>query len=106
MCYILQKRLATIEKENGQMEKKCDDLSTDCEKLKKYTRELEQKNDDLERAQRYVNETVSNFEQLLNQAYEKNAMLESEVDEKEVLQTKIQRLVDETRGKCVVECGN
>lgn len=39
---------------------------------------------------------------MLNQAYEKNALLEMEVDEKEVLQVKLQRLVDETRGKFLI----
>lgn len=59
---------------------------------------MEQINDDLERAQRVVTESVAGFEGMLNQAYEKNALLEMEVDEKEVLQVKLQRLMDETRG--------
>lgn len=36
---------------------------------------------------------------MLNQAYEKNAMLEMEIDEKEQLQINLQRLMDEARGK-------
>lgn len=60
---------------------------------------MEQINDDLERAQRVVTESVAGFEGMLNQAYEKNALLEMEVDEKEMLQVKLQRLMDEIRGK-------
>ncbi|MEQ2188628.1 hypothetical protein GOODEAATRI_016962 [Goodea atripinnis] len=57
------------------------------EQLHKYVRELEQSNDDLERAKRFVATIVSleNFEQRLNQAIERNAFLESELDEKESL---------------------
>lgn len=62
-----------------------------------YIRELEQKNDDLERAERVVAESVAAVEASLNMAIERNAILESEVDEKETLKVKLQRLVDETR---------
>lgn len=62
-----------------------------------YIRELEQKNDDLERAERVVAESVAAVEASLNLAIERNAILESEVDEKETLKVKLQRLVDETR---------
>lgn len=65
-------------------------------------RELEQKNDDLERAERTVSETVAAIESALNNAIERNAILESEVDEKETLKEKLQRLVDETRGSLFV----
>jgi hypothetical protein len=41
---------------------------------------------------------VAGFETMLNQAYEKNALLENEVDEKEQMQIKLQRLMDEARG--------
>lgn len=64
-----------------------------------YIRELEQKNDDLERAQRVVAESIAAAESTLNTAIERNALLESEVDEKEQLKIKLQRLMDETRGK-------
>ena len=39
------------------------------------------------------------FEQRLNQAIERNAFLESELDEKESLLVSVQRLKDEARGK-------
>lgn len=100
------------------------------EKLVKYIRELEQKNDDLERTQRFVClmsfvflkcEPIHNhyfvrylkiiafcramyvslgeFETKMNLAIERNALLESELDEKESLQAMVQRLKDEARGK-------
>lgn len=97
------------------------------EKLVKYIRELEQKNDDLERTQRLVLCTTRNlikslkldwfliffvlfcytramyvslgeFETKMNLAIERNALLESELDEKESLQAMVQRLKDEARG--------
>lgn len=46
-----------------------------------------------------MSESVSGFEAMLNQAYEKNAMLEMEIDEKEQLQINLQRLMDEARGE-------
>lgn len=41
---------------------------------------------------------MSCIETLLNQAYERNAVLESEVDEIENLRVKLQRATDEARG--------
>lgn len=76
-------------------------MLSEKESLKCYIRELEQKNDDLERAHRIVSESVAGIEQMLNQAYEKNALLEMEIDEKELLKVKLQRLMDETRGELV-----
>ncbi|NXU60733.1 NDE1 protein, partial [Horornis vulcanius] len=55
------------------------------EQLQKYIRELEQENDDLERAKRATIMSLEDFEQRLNQAIERNAFLESELDEKETL---------------------
>lgn len=74
-------------------------LLAERDSLKTYIRELEQKNDDLERTNRVVSESVSGFEAMLNQAYEKNAMLEMEIDEKEQMQINLQRLMDEARGE-------
>uniref|UniRef100_A0A0S7EMA9 NDL1B n=1 Tax=Poeciliopsis prolifica TaxID=188132 RepID=A0A0S7EMA9_9TELE len=67
------------------------------EQLHKYVRELEQSNDDLERAKRATIVSLENFEQRLNQAIERNAFLESELDEKENLLESVQRLKDEAR---------
>ncbi|KAM4698565.1 nuclear distribution protein nudE homolog 1 [Rhinophrynus dorsalis] len=65
--------------------------------LQKYIRELEQANDDLERAKRATIMSLEDFEQRMNQAIERNAFLESELDEKENLLESVQRLKDEAR---------
>ncbi|XP_062305179.1 nuclear distribution protein nudE-like 1-B [Osmerus eperlanus] len=67
------------------------------EQLHKYVRELEQANDDLERAKRATIVSLEDFEGRLNQAIERNAFLESELDEKESLLVSVQRLKDEAR---------
>jgi len=67
------------------------------EGLSNYIRELEQANDDLERAKRSTLTTLEDFEARLNQAIERNAFLESELDEKEGLKEMVQRLKDESR---------
>ncbi|XP_078257104.1 nuclear distribution protein nudE-like 1 isoform X2 [Rhinoraja longicauda] len=67
------------------------------DQLNKYVRELEQANDDLERAKRATIVSLEDFEQRLNQAIERNAFLESELDEKESLLVSVQRLKDEAR---------
>ncbi|XP_017109003.2 nuclear distribution protein nudE homolog isoform X2 [Drosophila bipectinata] len=83
--------------ETSNMEKQLDAVKKERDSMKVYLRQLEQKNDDLERAHRILNESIENFEKMLDVAYEKNALLELEVDEKGVLQEKLQRLMDETR---------
>uniref|UniRef100_A0A667ZHC7 NudE neurodevelopment protein 1 n=1 Tax=Myripristis murdjan TaxID=586833 RepID=A0A667ZHC7_9TELE len=65
--------------------------------LQKYIRELEQSNDDLERAKRATIMSLEDFEQRMNQVIERNAFLESELDEKENLLESVQRLKDEAR---------
>lgn len=67
------------------------------DQLQKYIRELEQANDDLERAKRATIISLEDFELRLNQEIERNAFLESELDEKENNLECIQRLKDETR---------
>ncbi|XP_035254339.1 nuclear distribution protein nudE-like 1-B [Anguilla rostrata] len=67
------------------------------EQLYRYVRELEQANDDLERAKRATIVSLEDFEARLNQAIERNAFLESELDEKESLLVSVQRLKDEAR---------
>jgi len=42
--------------------------------------------------------SIEDFEAKLNLAIERNAFLESELDEKENLKSMVQRLKDETRG--------
>ncbi|XP_017840553.1 nuclear distribution protein nudE homolog isoform X2 [Drosophila busckii] len=107
----LRAKLNTLEKENDSLklkldshgiemsnqEKQLEQVRKERDTMKDYLRQLEQKNDDLERAHRILNESIVDFEKMLDKAYEKNALLEMEVDEKEVLQEKLQRLMDETR---------
>ncbi|XP_033330793.1 nuclear distribution protein nudE [Megalopta genalis] len=76
---------------------KAQDLQAQHDHLLKYIRELEQKNDDLERAHRINRVTEEEIEAKLNSAIEKNALLESELDEKEGLKVIVQRLMDEIR---------
>ncbi|XP_029292793.1 nuclear distribution protein nudE homolog 1-like, partial [Cottoperca gobio] len=71
------------------------------DQLHKYIRELEQANDDLERTKRATIMSLEDFEQRMNHAIERNAILESELDEKEDLLESVQRLKDEARGVCV-----
>lgn len=65
--------------------------------LNKYIRELEQQNDDLERAKRETLASLEDFESRMNAAIERNVFLESELDEKESLKSVVQRMKDETR---------
>lgn len=67
------------------------------DKLSRYVRELEQQNDDLERAKRSTLASLEDFEGRMNAAIERNAFLESELDEKEQLKMAVQRLKDETK---------
>lgn len=80
------------------MEKSFKVLRDENDQLREHTRKVEQKNDDLERANRVVSATVTDLETMLNQAYEKNEFLELEVEDKESLSVKHQRVLDELRG--------
>lgn len=88
-------------KETSNQQTEIDSLKSEKKQLLAKIRDLEQLNDDLERSRRIVEESISGFEQALNSALEKNAILESEVDEKENLKEKLQRLADETRGQLI-----
>ncbi|XP_013143730.1 PREDICTED: nuclear distribution protein nudE-like 1 [Papilio polytes] len=94
---ILRKKLERSQHETNALESELQALKIEKEKQATYIREIEQKNDDLERGQRVITESVSCIETLLNQAYERNAVLESEVDEIENLRVKLQRANDEAR---------
>lgn len=65
--------------------------------LQKYVRELEHNNDNLERGNRAMMSSLEDFEKKLNEAIEKNALLENEVEDKAGLQEMVQRLKDESR---------
>jgi len=81
----------------SELESELSEIKGIKEKLHKYVRELEQQNDDLERAKRSTLASLEDFEGRLNIAIERNAFLESELDEKENLKAVVQRLKDETR---------
>ncbi|XP_026488207.1 nuclear distribution protein nudE-like 1 isoform X1 [Vanessa tameamea] len=93
----LKNKLDRSQHETNALENELKALNIEKEKQAIYIRELEQKNDDLERGQRIISESVSCIETLLNQAYERNAVLESEVDEMENLRVRLQRATDEAR---------
>lgn len=95
----LMAKLKQSENESLQWEQRYRKEKAEADLLRKHTRELEQKNDDLERAHRIVSESVTEFERMLNREYEKNVMLEVEYEmEKENSQIQLQRLMDEARG--------
>lgn len=99
-CVICaQKRIASIQADYTKLEAKFTAVTDEKDRLKAYTRELEQINDDLERAERVVTESMTGFQGMLNQAVEKNALLELEVEEKEALQVQVQRQLDVIRGR-------
>ncbi|OQR80317.1 nuclear distribution protein nudE 1-like [Tropilaelaps mercedesae] len=86
----LKSQLEQLE-EDLREEKECND------RLTRHIRGLEQDNDDLERAKRALAASLEEFESRLNNAIERNAFLESELDEKEHLSAMVQRLKEETR---------
>ncbi|XP_017776450.1 PREDICTED: nuclear distribution protein nudE-like 1-B [Nicrophorus vespilloides] len=93
----LKSRLDQANHENMMFESQVKSLKDEKKELQWKVRELEQKNDDLERAERMYTETVEAVKTTMNNVIERNAILESEVDEKETLKEKLQRLVDEAR---------
>lgn len=93
-----QKKITTFETDYTKLDNSYTQLNIEYEQLREHTRKLEQNNDDLERANRVVSATVNDLEQMLNQAYEKNEFLELEVEDKETLTVKHQRVLDELRG--------
>jgi len=60
-----------------------------AEDFHKYIRELEQSNDEFEKSTRIMHATVEDLESKLNLAIERNAFIESELDEKETLKTAV-----------------
>lgn len=104
MRIFLQKKIMNFESDYNTLETKYEQLDKEHERLREHTRKVEQKNDDLERSNRVVSATVSDLETMLNQAYEKNEFLELEVEDKESLSEKHQRVLDELRGERMCEC--
>ena len=83
-------QVTQLQDENVQIKAVRDEMS-------KYIRELEQSNDDLERAKRSTISSLESFDARLNNAIERNAFLENELEEKEQLIITVQRLKDESR---------
>ncbi|KAJ0058621.1 hypothetical protein NL108_017992, partial [Boleophthalmus pectinirostris] len=81
----------------SELESELSQTSAVKDQLQRYIRELEQANDDLERAKRATIMSLEDFEQRMNHVIERNAFLESELDEKENLLESVQRLKDEAR---------
>ncbi|XP_055684717.1 nuclear distribution protein nudE homolog isoform X2 [Lutzomyia longipalpis] len=95
---MMRLKLIKSENEITQLDGRYQSEKREKEEMHKYTRELEQKNDDLERAHRIVTESLVELERSLNKEYEKNVMLEVEIEmEKETKQEQLQRWMDETR---------
>jgi len=67
------------------------------EEINQYVRQLEQKNDNLEQANRAAAMSIEDFEAKLDQAIERNVDLESELDERDSLKGMVQRLKEEAR---------
>ncbi|XP_076366045.1 nuclear distribution protein nudE-like 1 isoform X3 [Tachypleus tridentatus] len=113
----LQEKLEKIHQDNqrqiGDLQYELSVVKSEREELSKYIRELEQANDDLERSKSDNNLmkfyvaffilsrttvcSLEDFESKLNQAIERNAFLESELDDKETMAMMVQRLKDEAR---------
>jgi len=93
----LENQTMTEARQHGEMSTELAALKTQIDDFKKHIRQLEQKNDDLERTNRANTVSIEDFEIKLNNAIEKNVILESELDEKDALKAHLQRLKDETR---------
>ncbi|XP_076455263.1 nuclear distribution protein nudE homolog 1-like isoform X1 [Babylonia areolata] len=93
----LDKLQKSSHKKTAELEDNLAQVTAYKDELQKYIRELEQANDDLERAKRATVVSLEDFELRLNQAIERNAFLESELDDKETLTETVQRLKDEAR---------
>ncbi|XP_054706123.1 nuclear distribution protein nudE homolog 1-like [Uloborus diversus] len=100
-CERLQAKLNNCQTDSSatisNLQEELQKLQADKEDLQLYVRKLEQKNDDFERATRASLMSLEDFETRLNQAIERNAFLENELDEKENMAALIQRLKDEAR---------
>lgn len=100
-CERLQAKLNSCQTESSStissLQDELQQITLVKEDLHQYIRKLEQKNDDFERATRASLMSLEDFETRLNQAIERNAFLENELDDKENMAVLIQRLKDEAR---------
>jgi len=99
--HIIKEKLETLERDSYVQVTALQDenvkIKTVSEEMQKYIRELEQCNDDLERSKRATICSLEEFDVRLNNAIERNAFLENELEEKEQLIITVQRLKDESR---------
>lgn len=97
----LKEKFETLSREHhtvrSELETQVKELRAKRDETTYRIRQLEQTNDDLERANRATLGSLEDFEARLHQAIERNAFLESELDDKESLAVMVQRLKDETK---------
>jgi len=100
-CETLKAKLEALQFEScdqvNRLEAQLNRVKAERDDMQRYIRELEQINDDLERAKRAALTSLEDFEKRLNETIERNAFLENELDEKESLKEYVQRLKEETR---------
>ncbi|XP_017029176.1 nuclear distribution protein nudE homolog [Drosophila kikkawai] len=94
---MLLARLNSQSLEISKLENELAEVTKKFETLKIDFRALEQTNDDLEQAQRVAKESKAIADDLLFEQYEKYALLELEVEEKQELEEELQRVKDEAR---------
>jgi len=107
---VLKEKLETTDRETfiqiSELQDENMKIKTVRDEMQKYIRELEQTNDDLERAKRATICSLDEFDSRLNNAIERNAFLENELEEKEQLIITVQRLKEEGRDlKCELARG-
>jgi len=99
--HVIKEKLEVVERDSFVQISDLQDenlkIKTVSEEMQKYIRELEQCNDDLERSKRATICSLEEFDVRLNNAIERNAFLENELEEKERLIITVQRLKDESR---------
>lgn len=95
--YKYAKYYAETQQQLNQNQTQLSEVNAHNDRLTNYIRELEQSNDDLERAKRALAASLEDFEGQLNQQLERNVLLENEVSEKEELEAIIQRLKEDAR---------
>lgn len=79
------------------LRKECNELRIERDRLRIRVRDLEQKNDDLERSERNNQQLLEDLEKKLNETVERTAILESELLEKQLNSEEVYRLKEELR---------
>lgn len=99
--HIIKEKLETLERDSylqvTELQDENGKIKAVSDEMQRYIRELEQCNDDLERSKRATICSLEEFDTRLNNAIERNAFLENELEEKEKLIITVQRLKDESR---------